>query len=104
MIKNLPILNLKKISFIDNLKRFYSKFGIYNKEKSASNLFISGNFDLSNLNLYINEISKDDKFTDEDVDYIQKEFNEFILEDGYASLFDFLKLKEFLKLITTETN
>ena len=59
---------------------------------------------MSNLNLYINEISKDDKFTDEDVDYIQKEFNEFILEDGYASLFDFLKLKDFLKLITTGAN
>ena len=102
--KKFTNLKFENNIFIDNLKRFYSKFGIYNKEKTASNLFISGNFDLSNLNLYISEISKDDKFTDEDVDYIQKEFNEFILEDGYASLFDFLKLKEFLKLITTEIN
>ena len=53
--------------FLDNSKIFYNKFGIYNKEKTASNLFISGNFDLSNLKLYLSEISRENKFTDEDV-------------------------------------
>ena len=41
---------------------------------------------------------------DEDVAYLEREFNDLILEDGYASLFNFLKLKEFLKLIVTEIN
>ena len=44
------------------------------------------------------------KFKDEDVAYIEKEFNELVLEDGYASLFNFVRLKEFVKLIVTETN
>ena len=35
---------------------------------------------------------------------VQKEFNNLVLEDGYASLFNFLKIKEFVKLIITETN
>jgi len=35
--------------FLDNLKRFYNKFGIYNKPNISSHLFISGNFDLINF-------------------------------------------------------
>ena len=90
--------------FVDNLKRFYNKFGIFNKQNTSSNLFISGNLDLVNLKLHLNEISDDKKFKDEDVTYIEREFNDLVLEDGYASLFNFLKLKEFLKLIATEIN
>ena len=90
--------------FVDNLKRFYNKFGIFNKQNISSNVFISGNFDLVNLRLRLNEISDDKKFKDEDVNYIEREFNDLVLEDGYASLFNFIKLKEFLKLIATETN
>ena len=90
--------------FIDNLKRFYNKFGIFNKQNISSNLFISGNFDLANLRLRLDEISDDKKFNDEDVAYFEKEFNNLVLEDGYTSLFNFIKLKEFVRLITTETN
>ena len=66
--------------------------------------FISGNFDLMNLQLRLNEISSDKKFKHEDVAYIEKEFNDIVLENGYASLFNFLKLKEFIRLVATETN
>ncbi len=90
--------------FLDNLKRFYNKFGIYNKPNISSHLFVSGNFDLINLNLRLNEIFVDKKLTEDDVSYIEKEFNNLLLEDGYASLFNFINLKEFIQLITTETN
>jgi len=90
--------------YVDNLKRFYNKFGIFNKQNISSNLFISGNFDLANLRLRLDEISNDKKFNDEDVAYFEREFNDLVLDDGYASLFNFLKLKEFVRLITTETN
>jgi len=90
--------------FVDNLKRFYNKFGIFNKQNISSNLFISGNFDLANLRLRLDEISDDKKFKDEDVAYFEREFNDLVLEDGYTSLFNFIKLKEFVRLITTETN
>ena len=88
--------------FVDNLKKFYNKFGIYNKKKTSSNIFVSGNFDLINLNLFLHEISQDEKMQEEDLTFIVEEFNNVLLEDGYKSLFDFLKLKEFVKIITSE--
>ena len=90
--------------YVDNLKRFYNKFGIYEKEKIPSNLFVSGNLDLVNLILRLNEISTENKFNEEDISYIEKEFNEILLEERYASFFNFDKLKEFIKLITPEHN
>ena len=85
--------------FIDNPKFFFRKFGVYNKENIPSNLFIEGSFDLKNLNLHLNEISTDQKIKDEDILYIENEFNDLLLEEGYASLFNFLKLKEFVRSI-----
>ena len=90
--------------FLDNLKRFYNKFGIYNREDSSSHLFVSGNFDFINLKLRLNEIFIDEKFTEEDVVYIDNEFNELLLNEGYESLFNFINLKEFVQLIMTEKN
>ena len=90
--------------FVDNLKKFSNKFGIFNKRNTPSNLFILGNFDLANLQLRLDEISDDKKFKHEEVAYIEREFNAIVLEDGYTSLFNFNKLKEFVKLVTTETN
>ena len=102
--KKFSNLKFENNIFVDNLKRFYNKFGIFNKQSISSNLFISGNFDLVNLRLHLDEVSDDKKFKDEDVTYIEKEFNDLLLEDGYASLLNFLKLKEFVKLIMVETN
>ena len=102
--KKFSNFNFENNIFVDNLKRFYNKFGIFNKQDISFNLFVSGNFDLVNLRLRLDEISDEKKFKDEDVAYIEKEFNELVLEDGYASLFNFVRLKEFVKLIVTETN
>ena len=92
--------------FIDNLKKFYSKFGIYNrdKEKKPSDLFISGNVDLVNLVLRLNEVVSDTKLNEKDISYIEKEFNQILLEDRYESFFNFDKLKEFVKLAVDENN
>ena len=38
----------------------------------------------------------------ENVVFIENEFNDLVLEEGYASLFNFLKLKEFVRSVTTE--
>ena len=60
--------------------------------------------DLENLILHINEISDDENFENEDVKYVEKEFNNIVMDEGYKTLFNFLKLKEFVKLITDDTN
>jgi len=56
------------------------------------------------LNIHLHEISNTQKLKNEDVSYIEKEFNNLVLEDGYTSLFNFLKLKEFIRSVTIETN
>ena len=90
--------------FVDNQKKFLSKFGIYNKKNIPSHLFISGNFDLKNIKTSFYEISNGKKFNSEDTNYIEKEFNEIMLEGGYNHLFHFPKFKEFIKSITSEDN
>ena len=88
--------------FVDNQKKFLSKFGIYNKKKISSNLFVSGNFDLDNLRAAFYEISGSKKLSNEDVNFIEKEFNNLMLEDDFDSLFLFPKFKEFIKSINEE--
>ena len=90
--------------FIDNQKRFNRKFSIYNDQASLSSLFVSGNLDLENFNMHFHEISTDQKFNEADVEYIQKEFNNILLEDGYTSFFNFPNFKEFVKSLTAESN
>ena len=90
--------------FIDNQKKFLSKFGIYSKQSIPTSLFISGNFDLQNIRSSFYEISGDEKLSDQDVNFIEQEFNDFMLIEGYNSLFRFPKFKEFVKSITSETN
>ena len=86
--------------FVDNQKKFLSKFGIYNKKSIPSNLFISGNFDLENQRATFYEIVFKDKLKNEDVDYVEKEFNNLMFEDGYNTLFHFSQFKEFVKSIS----
>ena len=88
--------------FVDNQKKFLSKFGIYNKKSIFPSLFVSGNFDLKNIRNIFYEISDNEKLSSDDVDFIEKEFNDFMLSDGYENLFRFPKFKEFVKLITSE--
>ena len=88
--------------FVDNQKKFLSKFGIYNKKNISSNLFISGNFDLENIRATFYEISDDKIFNAEDTNYIEQEFNDLMLSEGYTYLFNFPKFKDFIKSITYE--
>ena len=90
--------------FIDNQKKFLSKFGVYNKESISSNLFIAGSFDLQNAKGTFYEILNKEKLPAEDVNFIEQEFNDYMLEDGYKSLFRFAKFKEFIKSVTIKEN
>jgi len=90
--------------FVDNQKKFLSKFGIYNKKNISSNIFISGNFDLKNKLLSFYEILENEKLNEEEIIFIEQEFNDHMLDDGFQNLFVFSKFKEFIKSITEETN
>ena len=96
--------NLKYESniFIDNKKKFISKFGIYNKKDISDNMYVSGNFDLLNIKNSFYEIEGNEKLKIEDVNFIEKEFNSYMLSEEYKELFLFKKFKQFIKSITTE--
>ena len=100
--KELSNFKFEKNIFVDNEKKFLSKFGIYNKKKIPPNLFISGNLDLKNTKLSLYEISDDEKLATTSVNFIENEFNNSMLFEGYTFLFDFPKFKQFIKLILNE--
>ena len=102
--KGLSNFKFESNIFVDNQKKFLSKFGIYNKESVNSNLFISGNIDLENIKVSFYEISDDKKFNTEDINFIESEFNDLMLEDGFDNMFNFQKLKTFLSSVITEKN
>ena len=93
----------KKNLFLDNPKYFFNKFSVYNKNSNPQNLFISGRFNFTKPKIYISELITDSKLSEDDKSFYQDEFNQMLLENGYRSLFDFFKLKEFVKLINIET-
>ena len=101
--KKFTNFNFESNIFLDNLKRFYNRFGIYNKKTTSSHLFVSGSVDLVNLALRLNEIFIEEKFNEADLEYVEKEFNNILFKEGYKSFLDFKNLKEFAKLIASET-
>jgi len=102
--KKFSNLKFESNVFVDNQKKFLSKFGIYNKKNISSNFFVSGNFDLDNLRMSFYEISNDEKLSNDDVNYVENEFNDLMLGEGYKSLFYFPTFKEFIRSISDETN
>jgi len=100
--KQFSNFNFESNIFLDDLKRFYNRFGIYNKKTTSSHMFVSGSVDLINLNLRLNEIFINEKFNEADVEYVEKEFNNILFKDGYRSFLDFKNLKGFTKLIASE--
>ena len=88
--------------FVDNKKKFLSKFGIFNKKDISPNIFVSGNFDLKNKLLSFYEILNNKKINDEELIFVEQEFNNYMLNDGFNNLFFFPKFKEFIKSITED--
>mgnify|MGYP001326244406 CR=1 FL=1 len=50
------------------------------------------------------EISDDEKLSNEDINFIEKEFNYYMLENNFDNLFLFPKFKDFVKSVTSEVN
>ena len=90
--------------YIDNEKKFLRKLGLYNDQIISPNLFVSGNFELQSIRNSFYEILINKKLNEEDINFVEKEFNEIMLEKGYENLFRFPKFKEFIKSIASEKN
>ena len=98
--KKFSNLKFESNIYVDNKKKFISKLGVYGQDDISSNFYVMGNLDLFNLRILFNEISGNSNFSEEDINYIQKEFNSIFFEKGYESFFDFINLKEFIKSVS----
>tara|TARA_B100001996_G_C18169723_1_gene403939 strand:- start:157 stop:519 length:363 start_codon:yes stop_codon:yes gene_type:complete len=92
----------EKNIYIDNEKYFIRKFGIYRNAGIFENLHLSGILDLTNFIIRFNEISSDKKFSEDQISRVEKEFNDYMLDNGLVSLFDFIRFKEFMKSIISD--
>ena len=88
--------------YVDSKKHFIRKFSIFDDKKISNNLFTSGTLDLINFNMRFSEMASDVKFKDDDISYIEKEFNYYMFDDGVVSFFNFSKLKEFIKSVISD--
>ena len=83
----------------DNQKYFYSKFGIYNKDRIPDNLFVSGNFDLENLRTSFYEITGKEKLSNDDVIFIEKESLQSLIDIKNSLLRTLLRFLTILLLL-----
>ena len=90
--------------FVDNQRKFLRKLGIYDRENIPPNFFISGNLNLDNPKISFYEIFDNEKYKNEDTNYIEKMFNEIMFQNNYESLFEFDNFKDFVKSITDTTD
>ena len=60
--------------------------------------------DLEKIKMSFYELSGNEKLNNDDLNYIEKEFNDLMLEDGYKNLFLFPKFKELVKSVVSESN
>jgi hypothetical protein len=102
--KKFTNFNYESNIYIDNEKKFLRKMGLYNDQIISPNLFVSGNFELQNIRNSFYEILINKKLNEDDINFIEKEFNDIMLEKGYENLFRFPKFKEFIKSVASEKN
>ncbi len=74
---------------------------VYTIKSYTKQYICSGNFDLKNIKNTFYEVSECRKISQDDVNFIEKEFNDFMLDDGYKN-YSFPQFKNFVKSILSE--
>ncbi len=100
----------KKEKFLDfslnfysnNGDKFFRKFNIYDFEEKKTSLALDGRIDLFKNQLRIKNAVVDgrEKLSKGDILNLEKNFNEFVLDDGVLGILDFFKIKKFSKEIS----
>ena len=100
----------KKEAFLDfsfnfysnNGDKFFRKFNIYDFEEKKTSLALDGRINLFTNQLKIKNVVVDgrEKLSRRDTLNLEKNFNEFVLDDGVLGILDFFKIKKFSKEIS----
>ena len=90
--------------YIEELKSKEYNYFEQNNTKTRGAFLAIANPYLENIRANFYEILGKEKFNTEDVNFIESEFNDLMLENGFKNLFNFQKFKVFLKSARDEKN
>jgi len=81
--------------------KFFRKLGFYDFDKSQFSLFLDGSIDLSTKKIKFKKIIKNnnEKIGNKETSSIEKNLNLYVIDEGIIGLFDFFKIKKFVKEI-----
>ena len=96
-----PIIKFSINFFTKDPVKFFRKFGIYKFDKSLVSFNINGNIDVKSKKINLKEVIKNnnEKINNKEILIIEKAFNNFVLNEGIIGIFDFFKIKKFIKEI-----
>ena len=88
--------------YSNNGDKFFRKFNIYDFEEKKTSLALDGRINLFTNQLKIKNVVVDgrEKLSRGDTLSLEKNFNEFVLDDGVLGILDFFKIKKFSKEIS----
>jgi len=94
-----PFLDFSLNFYSQNSKKFLRKFNIYNFSEKEVSLLINGKINLKTNKIKFKNIvaNNREKFDRKDVLNLEKNFNQFVLDQGVLGITDFFKLKKFAK-------
>jgi len=94
-----PFLDFSLNFYSQNSKKFLRKFNIYNFSEQESSMLIDGKVNLkTNKIKFINVVANNrEKFDRKDILNLEKNFNQFVLDQGILGVTDFFRLKKFAK-------
>lgn len=92
------------IEFITNFstnkaKNFFRKLGSYNFSQNKFSLLLDGTINLREKKIRLKKIIKNnnEKIGNKEISLIEKNLNLYVIDDGILGLFDFFKIKKFIK-------
>ena len=94
-----PFLDFSLNFYSQNSKKFLRKFNIYNFSDNEASLLISGKINLKTNKIKFKNVvaNNREKFDRQDVLNLEKNFNQFVLDQGILGVTDFFRLKKFAK-------
>ena len=84
--------------YLDNNRIFFNRFNLRNFSE-INNLNFVGEINLSNFLLKLNSVSSEKELSLEDLNFIEKSFNQIFFEKQLNSFFNYVNLKYFLELV-----
>ena len=89
---------------LQNTAKFLNKFDVYNLKDKKYKLFANGKINLNDKKIFFKNIIKNEneKVSQGEIIQIQKNFNKFVIDKSVIDIFDFFKIKKFVKETSLE--